>query len=301
MHKIPNFLRVLLFTIVSVIILSFIIYINFDYPKVDQISSIEIKEIKNDSIMISTKTNIINNNFFSIKGNNIIISSNHKDELIGTGEIVNGLNLRPRKNHEITSNISISLKKISELWGEINKNDSIEFELIISGEFSPFKIKASQKQKINIDIKSLINKISENALSKNAITISNLKLTKVRVNNFKWKFDINAKNNQVFDVIIKDINVKIYPDNKTKVELGKWSSNKKNIILKAKKEVKINAELNVSLEGFVNTLINKFKNINNIFYIKSILHVEVNNYKFKIPYNQKVLFNPINQKITLVK
>ena len=116
------------------------------------------------------------------------------------------------KNIEIQSIIKMSIKKISSFWNNLSSKDSIPLELLIAGEFGPFRTKISHTQKINIDTKLLLNKISENALSSNSISISNLRLSKVGIQKFKWKFDINAKNIQPFDLTIKMINVKVFPD-----------------------------------------------------------------------------------------
>ena len=59
--------------------------------------------------------------------------------------------------------------------------------------------------------------------------------------------------------------------------------------------------MDITLSGFINTLLNKIQNPDNTFYIKSDINFDINNHSFKIPYEQKVLFNPLNQKIKIVK
>ena len=293
-------LKIILITLINLILIGTILFFLFEKPIFLKLDNLKINNIIKDSILIESDAVFQNNNFYSIKGNRISIETYYQDVIIAKSNIKT-LNLKGNQNSITTNSIYMSTKSLSEKWNDFLDKDSLEFKGLVNGYFGPFNLHYQSEFLFLIPSKKIIQNFINQAFKKQSFKIENFRLEKLGLKQWLWKFDIQIKNNNSFDLTISEIDVNVYAEKASTKKLSAWKYDDSGIVLTNGENKIIKGQLKTTFGGTLDTFLSKIKNPNLFFYVKSNIKIIINNQSFKIPYNLKIKVDPISRKITIVK
>lgn len=296
----PTWVKLLLFTLFNITVVSIVFWTLFAYPKISSIDKIEITKIEKGSIHSFSSVLVNNNNFFSINGEDLNFEMEYENTTIGNGEIKGEFFLPANKTSSLSANMKFNIAKLSNFWKNFIILDSLPINVISNGTYTFLNLSIKHEEEMYLSSKDLISIMIADAFGDESIKISNLSIKKAGFSNWVWNFDFKIKNTLPSDIVLHDLTVKVYPDEKTKKELGTWRTNEKDIVLKKNANKTLKGALNISFEGLLKTLLTKAKSKKiTTLYVKTTIVVELDNQKFTIPYTNHVSFNPITQEIEI--
>ena len=201
-------------------------YLNNDIISAE--NNVNIKNLKNEKILIIPKTN--KSNFYTVVPKNLIINE-LKSQIIKITFYIKYkyLNIKNLENHKfkfnsyvIPKNINnLSINEIIERIKKINKKELNEYVLKINSKFlfnEIFEFESNKSKNINLN-KSINNKNNENNINENLIKNENI-LKKNNDINSDLKKSINQNNNTINKELEKERKIKLEIENKEKKEIN---------------------------------------------------------------------------------
>lgn len=293
------YLKIVALTIFNIVIVALVLIFTFKKPQFLKLENVQINHFSQDSINISSDVKFSNNNFYSIKGKNLLINTYYEDILLAKS-IIEELNLNAKKISITKNTVDLSLSQLSKKWNHFIEKDSIELESEIVGNFGPLNFNYETQFKYTIPSKLIIENFIAQVLQKQSFKIQNFRLEKLSLKEWNWNFDVYIKNHNSFNIELKKIDIDVFADENGSIKVGSWNLNDSKIILKEGENQLISGFLKTTLLGSVGTLLSKIKDPNLIFYIHSKIEVAINNHIFKIPYRIKAKVDPITKKVYIV-
>ena len=288
-----NHKKILLFTLLNVLVIISVLGVLGGKPKVTKFNKIEFLEKKGDSIAVLLYITIENPNFFSISGKHITIESKTAKGTIGTGKI-DAFSLDPKASDSLKVIMMVNANQMIDSYKD--NADHFESTIALHGDFFPLFFTHK------IDIDSKIPKKDINALllstflSNNNITFDSLNYKPISPVESKLNFNINVKNTLNFEFKIQNIDVELYPSEKSQIVLGNWKL-KKEVTMPPNKEAKLEGTLNVHHIAMIMAGVEKAGKELNKAFIKGKIMVKLDSESITVPFNMNVSTDMTKLKI----
>ena len=188
------------------------------------------------------------------------------------------------------------MKEISEKWKQISKNDSLLCNIDFNSEFSDFKIKFNANSKVLLPIKTYINDV----LNQGVVKLNNINFTDLSVNEIGFNISLKVKNPFPNKITLEEAELKLSDYNKTSKKLGSWQLRNK-VEIKGNSTKIVSGTLKINNQKLIKNIFKRIPKINMEFQSETALSLLISGYPFNIELENKILFNPISKKITILK
>ena len=292
--------KFLLFFGINTLLIFLIAILLFSYPTIKNINDIEIISINGNEVKCKVNSEWRNNNFFSIAVKQIYFKGTYKNTTFLEGRSDSRFRLAARGNSKVEAICNLDLNKISTFWNDFIQNDSVAIQVDYEGSFTRFGVSKSGSMQVYFKCKRMLDLILTSYLGGTGLAFENLSISKTGFMNWVWSFDLKLFNKFPSDILLRKININIYPEKNNKIPIGNYLLNK-SINLLAQQEGIIPGQITIGIGGLMNGIASKTMTRNLRFYMKGNIEVEINENSFVIPIEKNVAFNPLTQEIKIVK
>jgi len=254
-------------------------------PVCESVDSFNVESFKDGKIHARISVRIKNENWFSFSGDSLEMKILRNNTVIGKG---NGI-----KEVDFKSNASTSLPMTIELYADslqddlntLLHRDSMDIQVVISGQFSRLGILKTAEVNTRIPIKQLFNSLLSSSLSNEAMRINSIRILQTDMTNTTLGFDVLYVNTLPFDITLKNLDFGFFSDSKLTDEIGRCSNTVNKLIQQSDSTTMVGeAELSnmkAAQSGLFKVMTGGSSWVD--YYMNGIAYVEVDTYPIEVP------------------
>jgi LEA14-like dessication related protein len=294
-----NKTKLIVLNVGLIAVIAVALFAMFKYPNFEKAINLEVVDRTDRGFIARTSIIVRNDNFFSIKGKDIVVKLYYKDSLIGETKGVDDVSLKRKSSDTIGLNVEFHLAAMrNDLPTLMKTKDSIAFDIQVEGKFSMFGSNKSEKTRIYFRPKDFVPMLIEDGLGNNSVTLNEVKLKKVEATTSTFDFKVHLKNTLPLDVQIKNVWIDVFADKDYKKRVGEWLGKQPN-------KLKPGEEGDVSGDLAVNNLYTAVSGVTSVisgdfeYFVDGQADVVVDDYQITVPISTSFKYNPSTNEITI--
>ncbi|GAB4130754.1 MAG: hypothetical protein Fur0041_00260 [Bacteroidia bacterium] len=269
-------------------------------PVFEKAVNLKVKDRTDRGFIATTNIIVKNDNFFSIKGKDVVVKIFYKDSLVGETKSIEKIALGKNSSDTIGFEVEFHLAAMKNDLTTLMKNDSISFDIEVEGAFGLLGSKRTTKSKIYFYPKDFVPMLIEDAMGDNSVTLNNVKMKKADVKKTSFDFKVHLKNTLPLDIQIKNVWIDVFADKEYKKRVGEWLGKQPNKLKKGE-EGDVSGDLEIdniytALSGAEKVISGEFE-----YFVDGQADVIVDDYLITVPIETSFKYNPATNEITITK
>jgi LEA14-like dessication related protein len=277
-----------------------LLYFSFESPQVIGLRSYKVVEVNNEKIVIDCQVSIQNNNPYPIRCKQLNVSLSHQNIQWIKANLVIPTTIEAEGVTTLPLRCTISNNESSLLFESVINIDDLVVEKEINGKFTFLGLSYKNKAPFVLHPKSLFNEHIETIIQNLDLSIQNLEIKKVSIDETLIGSMVCIKNIFPFPIVLKENNFWISNDPSSSDTLSVWRLNQEQE-LSSQQTVCIPSEWQIKnltagkwalsqlTQGYIDT------------YLHGFVGLSFQGNEFQVPMEKCIRIHPLSQKIELVK
>lgn len=278
------------------VVLFCIIIFTFQYPKLSQIKSIEVKELDGNKLTGEAQLGIENPNFYSLSAKELHYSLLYRDTFIAEGDLPKGLYLPANKESLHNLPLNLSLASLFAVANTMLKKDSLKLMARMDGKFTAFGISKHLEIPFTFAPRDLLSQVVNTSFGENAIQFKNFEWKTSSLKETTVGFTLELKNPFDFPIVLEAANLELMDPNTPTNKVGNWEMEKPEKI-DPKKKVGITSKVTISHLGLGGGMIQTVFTGSVKYKAQGKVTVKIADYPFELPINGTVIIRPASKTV----
>jgi LEA14-like dessication related protein len=277
----------------------FILSQTFNYPEFKGINKFSLNSVDNGVCNSDVSFNVLNKNWFSLKGTELHSEVYYKERLIAIGYSSESIKL-PKKEMSIFSmKVDFFLDSLNEDLRELLMNDSIDLKVKMSGKFTLFNMKKEMEFPVSLASKEFVDNIISDLMSDEGIQTEVLRLKQVGIEYSLFDVGFRFSNKLPFDLTLKEIRTSVFADAALNQKVADWRI-KSGILIKESDSKLIQGEARINNVKSAFTGFIKVVSGNLDYYMNGYALIEIDEREIRIPLRQHFKVKPLSKDVEII-
>ncbi|MDC1203717.1 hypothetical protein N8017_05080 [Crocinitomicaceae bacterium] len=290
-----------IFSFAIVILLGLTAYLSFTYPTFEKVKSFQLLKINpNGTFAAEAIIEVKCDNWFSFTGREIEFNMYYGDSLVSTGKIEKEISFKKNTIVELPMNCNFRPSVFGNDLETLLFKDTVTFNAEIKGKFTLLNVSSSKDMEVKMPMSELAGSIvsaamSDKSIDVDSLTIESVSLTKTKIGNV-FVFE----NSMSIDYTVKTIEFSVFADEELENEIS-TGNYEVNQLIKSGDSAFAKGSIVIDNISSLRSGFDKLRKRELIYYLSGIAFIEIGGHQIQVPVEQKFLFNPLNQKIEIIK
>jgi LEA14-like dessication related protein len=289
----------LLLILVSIGTVGFLLSQTISYPEFKGINKFSMNSIEDGVCSSDVSFNVYNENWFSLKGNEIHSEVYYKERLVAIGYSSESIKLPKKEMTIVSMKVDFFLDSLKEDLRELLMNDSIDFNVKVSGKFSLFNVKKEMLFPVSLASKEFVDNMISDLMSEEGIQTEVLRLKEVGIEYSLFEVGFRFSNKLPFDLTLKEIRTSVFADASLNQKVADWII-KSGIIIKESDSKLIQGEARINNVKSVFTGLIKVVSGNLDYYMNGYALIEIDDREIRIPLRQHFKVKPLSKEVEII-
>jgi len=222
LNDVMNFLHKLVLLVSSLLLASLGSCQLIKYPVCEGVDTFDIKGFQNGILVGNAVVRVRNDNWFSFEGDSLKMDVFYKKKRIALGVGKEMVEFTKKSSVKLPLSITMFADSLQQDLKEILHQDSIQVQVVVSGEFSRLGIAKTAEVDTWIQVAAMSNSMISQSVSEDDLVLKEMKILKTDLSNTHIGLSLNYTNRLPFNVEFRRMKFDIFSDKTFKDKVGYW-------------------------------------------------------------------------------